>query len=68
MYLIAGQVQRGFLHLDPHTPICESCWHPLEEREDDDGIYLVCLNEMCLDETQYYHNGQVRYEDDNATY
>lgn len=44
----------SFEDVKPETPICESCFHILEEHEDEDGIFLLCPNEMCLDETRYY--------------
>ena len=44
----------NFEDIKPETPICESCFHILTESEDEDGVYLACSNEMCLEYTQYY--------------
>ena len=35
--------------------LCPSCYDVLKEWEGDDGEpnYLMCTNDMCLDETQY---------------
>jgi len=35
--------------------LCPSCYDVLKEWEGDEGEpnYLMCTNEMCLDETQY---------------
>ena len=44
----------NFQDVKPETPLCDSCFHILAENEDEDGKYLMCPNEMCLDQTQYY--------------
>tara|TARA_Y100000310_G_C20467062_1_gene708166 strand:- start:472 stop:660 length:189 start_codon:yes stop_codon:yes gene_type:complete len=52
--ITAEDVQGHFRDINSVAPVCETCFHILEEHEDEDGIYLLCPNEMCLDGTQYY--------------
>ena len=44
----------NFEAVKPDVPICESCFHILDELDGDEGIYLMCPNDMCLDNTEYY--------------
>lgn len=48
-----GDVYMTLREFDAETPVCSSCFHPLNNYEGDDGHDMMCPNEMCLDETVY---------------
>jgi len=55
----AGEMAKLYGRFPKDTKLCPSCYWVLQEGDDDDGNFLWCSNEMCLDNTQYYNMAQV---------
>jgi len=56
MECLTIQAARKILNdTDDSAKLCPSCFDVLKEWDGDEGEpnYLMCTNEMCLDETQY---------------